>query len=129
MPMLTRRLPQFLICLSLTAAPAGAQPAEPFFFLLTAPQLTCLRDNAEAYAPPEGQTAFVTLADCQRATAPATDTAQFTTPDISLFAGSEAPDTVVALSAQDFTCLAGLEIPEGTGLLAFYPERCNVEPR
>lgn len=121
--------PLFALAL-LAASPASAQQAEPFFFLLTGPQLACLRDNAASYAPPEGQTAFVTLADCgaKPAAAPA-DTAQFTTPDISLFDGAQAPDAVVALSAQDFACLAGLEIPEGAGLLAFYPERCNVEPR
>ncbi|MGR3793690.1 hypothetical protein [Vannielia sp. SX4] len=114
----------------LAAAPATAQQDETFFFLLTAPQLTCLRDNAETYAPAEGQTAFVTLADCgQGSPSPAPDAAQFSTPDISLFDGTEAPDAVVALSAQDFACLAKLEIPQESGLLAFYPERCDVEPR
>ncbi|QDC10830.1 hypothetical protein FHY55_17015 [Oceanicola sp. D3] len=115
----------------LAAAPASAVAQdEAFFFLVTSAQLACLQQNAEAYAPAEGQTAFVTLADCGEAppAAPA-DTAQFTTPDISLFDAAEAPDAVVALSAQDFTCLAGLEIPQSAGLLAFYPERCDVQPR
>ena len=121
-------------CLALVALAVAAAPAladEELFYLLSPQSLSCIRDHAADYAPTDGKTRFITVADCGTgATGGGSllDQVVNSAPDIS--EGDESgTDAVVALSAEDFDCLAKLSIPAGADLVAFYPEECNVEPR
>jgi len=87
-----------------------------FFSALYAQALSCLKENAARYAPEGDEMSFITVADC------GSEKAQ----SIKYQDGA---DLVVAFSAQDFTCLQNLNIPNQDGLLAFYPDACNFEPR
>lgn len=124
-----------LAALALVAAPLATPAEEPLFFLLTGKDLSCLKAHAADYAPQGDKTSFITLADCGTAAAGSgslLDQMLNSAPDIEspdIAPGVEGPDAVVALSAQDFACIARLDIPEDDTLLAFYPGTCNVEAR
>ncbi|WP_223633304.1 hypothetical protein [Rhodobacter sp. TJ_12] len=115
------------------AAPRPVAADEALYYLLSAQDIGCLQAHAEEYAPKGGQTRFITLAECGGAQATGgslLDQVLNSAPDITASdASAEAPDTVVALTAADFDCLARLELPQEAALVAFYPESCDVEPR
>ena len=120
-----------LACLALVAMPARLAADEPVFFLLTAQNLSCLKSHAQDYAPQGDETSFITVADCGSegaGTGSLLDQVLNSAPDMTIVA-EDGPDPVVALTAEDFACLERLDIPEQEGLLAFFPEACNVEPR
>jgi hypothetical protein len=110
---------------------ANAYADDPVYFLLDAQALSCLKENAARYAPEGDEMSFITVADCGSEKAQSIkyqDQAQNFAPDLDI-STQDGADLVVAFSAQDFTCLQNLNIPNQDGLLAFYPGACNVEPR
>lgn len=128
--MFALRVP-LLAALAGLALSAQARADEPIYFLLKAQDLSCLKDHAADYAPEGDDTSFITVADCGSENAGGgglLDQVLNSAPDIDIVEGDGA-DPVVALSAEDFACLQRLDIPTEEGLLAFFPEACNVEPR
>lgn len=135
MPARSPLVPAALAALALGLGAVPVRADEALFYLLSPQSLGCLKDHAADYAPAEGRTSFITVAECgtgKAAGGSLLDQVVNSAPDISapdIPADEEGPDAVVALSAEDFACLADLTIPEGAELVAFFPEDCNVEPR
>lgn len=119
----------FVLTLGLAGGPASAGDGN--FFLLSGKSLTCLRDHAAVYASPAGEAVFIRVEDCGSARAAPLDLmdqVMNSAPDIDMSAG-DGPDAVVAFGPEDFACLSTLQLADTEGLLAYYPESCNVEPR
>lgn len=120
-----------LAALSLAGSPVVVRAAEPIYFLLASSDLECLKSHADDYLPEGNQTSFITVADCGTGaggTVNLLDQVLNSAPDIPV-SPDDGPDAVIALSAKDFECLQGLEIPQGDTIVAFYPESCDVQLR
>lgn len=108
----------------------GTAGAEANFYRLSGKALNCLRTHAGEYAPSPGEVAFITVDACgtdRAASHDLMDQVLNSAPDIEVQPDS-GQDTMVALGAEDFTCLASLDIPDSEAVLAFYPESCDVRP-
>lgn len=121
------------LCLStlLLAFPGHVLADDAFYFLLSSDTVLCLQENADVYAPANGEIAFIEAQNCGEADAASTsmsERVQNSAPEIVL-SEEDGPDQIVAMASEDFACLISLDVPAGAPLLEFFPEECDLKVR